>query len=151
MYLHKKTFVRNWDHMDESEKNQVSVTGAEASHIIGRRVSEITEDVIYWRKANHIHNWFVKNVQKGKDDCGEYYVIQENVQALNDACRKVLDDNALADELLPTASGFFFGATEYDSHYFKSVLETWEKTSALLKEMESWNSNRTDLVYRSSW
>ena len=24
-----------------------------------------------WRKANHIHQWFVQNVQDGNDDCGD--------------------------------------------------------------------------------
>ena len=25
----------------------------------------------YWRKANHIHRWFVENVQGGEDECQE--------------------------------------------------------------------------------
>ena len=151
MYLHKKTFVRNWDHMEESEKNHVSIKGAESNHIVGARVSEITEQIAYWRKANHIHNWFVENVQNGEDDCGEYYVTEEHVKSLNEACKKVLDDNSLAEELLPTASGFFFGGVEYDKYYFESVLDTWNITSALIQEMKSWNSVRTDLSYQASW
>ena len=31
---------------------------------------ETHEEVGYWRKANAIHGWFVRNVQNGKDDCG---------------------------------------------------------------------------------
>jgi len=137
--------------MEESEKNHVSVKGAESGHIIGARVSEITEQVAYWRKANHIHAWFVENVQDGKDDCGEYYVTKDHIKALNKACKEVLDDNSLAEEVLPTASGFFFGGVEYDKYYFESVLNTWEITNALLQEIEGWNSLRTDLSYRASW
>ena len=27
------------------------------------------KEVMYWRKANYIHNWFVENIQNGSDDC----------------------------------------------------------------------------------
>ena len=45
------------------------------SDVYGRsnRVT-FTEMVGYWRKANHIHKWFVDNVQEGIDDYREYYV-----------------------------------------------------------------------------
>ena len=36
-------------------------------------------------------------------------------------CDKVLDDNSLAEELLPTRSGFFFGSTDYDEWYFEDI------------------------------
>ena len=29
----------------------------------------ISYPVGYWRKANAIHNWFVQNVQDGRDEC----------------------------------------------------------------------------------
>jgi len=75
MYLSKKTTVKNWDF----QKNEVySITsklnGKIIPHIKKGRVSEITEDVGYWRKDNHIHQWFVKNCQGGVDDCGLYEV-----------------------------------------------------------------------------
>lgn len=44
----------------------------------------------YWRKANHIHNWFVENVQEGEDDCKRYYVSQEQIDTLIDLCKAVL-------------------------------------------------------------
>ncbi len=37
-------------------------------------------EVGYWRKANQIHNWFVKNVQGGVDDCGYYGVTKEKLE-----------------------------------------------------------------------
>jgi hypothetical protein len=40
----------------------------------------ITLPIGYWRKANHIHNWFVKNVQNAEDDCRDYYVSRENLE-----------------------------------------------------------------------
>ena len=36
------------------------------------RLVFVRYEVLMWRKANAIHNWFVQNVQKGVDDCGVY-------------------------------------------------------------------------------
>ena len=38
--------------------------------------------IAYWRKVSCIHNWFVKNVQGGKDDCDRYYVGDEKIKEL---------------------------------------------------------------------
>ena len=46
----------------------------------------------YWRKANQIHNWFVKNVQDGKDDCGRYYVSKEKMQELLNICKQIKNE-----------------------------------------------------------
>ena len=51
--------------------------------------SRIMEQVGYWRKANAIHNWFVKNVQEGVDDCKDYYVSLESLKELLDLCLEV--------------------------------------------------------------
>ena len=100
----------------------------------------IFEQIGYWRKANHIHKWFVDNVQNGVDECDTYEVTKEQLEDLLNVCRKVLDgsklikgkvvngqkyengkmvniyqdgeyieDSSVAEELLPTTSGFFFG------------------------------------------
>lgn len=49
-----------------------------------------TEMVGYWRKANHIHKWFVDNVQDGNDDCHEYYVPIKKLHELRDTCFDIL-------------------------------------------------------------
>ena len=107
MYLTKRTYVQNWDYMKESEKNHVSVKGADEKHIKPDRVKYIIEELCYWRKANHIHNWFVKNVQGGDDDCEEYLVSLPEIKQLMDVCYEVIIDNSKAEELLPTSEGFF--------------------------------------------
>jgi len=43
---------------------------------------EVKFGIGYWRKANHIHSWFVENCQNGEDDCGNYYVSRENLEEL---------------------------------------------------------------------
>lgn len=50
----------------------------------------IFEKVGQWRKANHIHAWFVKNVQEGTDDCSFYFVTEDDFLELKETCEKVL-------------------------------------------------------------
>lgn len=78
----------------------------------------------YWRKSNQIHNWFVQNIGDGVDECQKMFVPRDRLEELKDICQKVLDDNSLAEELLPTGEGFFFGSTEYDEYYFGDLAET---------------------------
>ena len=87
----------------------------------------ISYPIGYWRKANAIHNWFVQNVQDGRDECQKSYVSAQNLRDLREACQAVLatKNNSLvsvsevAEEngLAPLA-GFFFGGTEYDEYYY---------------------------------
>ena len=109
----------------------------------------IEEEVAYWRKANCIHRWFVENVQDCKDDCQEHRPItKEDLQKLKNDCKAVLNNPALAEEVLPTMPGFFFGDTEYDEWYF----ETIERTSELCEELiEETDFDEYELYYRSSW
>lgn len=55
----------------------------------------IVMNIGYWRKANHIHNWFVNNVQNGEDDCNHYIVTKEQLINLLDVCKKVLEGSKL--------------------------------------------------------
>jgi hypothetical protein len=48
------------------------------------------KELMYWRKANAIHNWFVKHVQHGVDDCNYYEVTKEQLIELHDTCEKVV-------------------------------------------------------------
>ncbi|MGL5191630.1 MAG: hypothetical protein ACRC7S_18470 [Cetobacterium sp.] len=107
----------------------------------------IVEEV-YWRKANHIHNWFVENVQNGVDDCGSYEVTIEKLTELRDICNQVINDNSLAGKLLPTTSGFFFGSDEYDEYYFDDTERTKTALDEVIKE---YNNSKCKYVYHSSW
>lgn len=50
----------------------------------------IFDNVWSWRKANHIHAWFVNKVQDGTDDCSYYFVTEEHFLELKETCEKVL-------------------------------------------------------------
>lgn len=109
-------------------------------------------EAMYWRKANHIHLWFVQNVQGGNDDCGTYDVSVEQITALRNLCKRVMDDHSLAPTLLTTQSGFSFsfGSTDYDDGYFQDCEETYNTLSAILKNPEK-DLSRWGFTYHSLW
>jgi hypothetical protein len=79
------------------------------------------QEIGYWRKANAIHKWFVDNIQGGIDDCEPYVVTKDNLKPLFDLCNEVTANLEKANELLPTANGFYFGSTDYDEWYFEDL------------------------------
>ena len=109
MYAARRLYVRQWAHQEPNERYSVHVTkgGKPVPGIKPKNISTIDEDVMDWRKANHIHKWFVDNVQDGTDDCGTYYVPHEKLQSLLEVCGKVLEASELID-------GKVNGGTAYD-------------------------------------
>ena len=147
MYLHKRTYVKNWDHMGPEDRHTITVAGPSAASIQPERISSIEERVGYWRKANAIHQWFVTHCQGGTDDCRDAYVSRTDLTALLETCKRVLADPQKAAELLPPQSGFFFGSTDIDEYfYWKNVRDTVALLESLLAEEAT-----GDFYYRSSW
>ena len=141
MYLYKKTFV--WRDGDNPAKVEVSGGGMEK--VKPERIQYVVEEVGYWRKANHIHAWFVDNVQDGVDECQTSYVPPEKLQELLALCRQVLADPGQAEALLPTRSGFFFGGVEYDDAYVEDLVATVKILEEALAEPGG------NYEYHSSW
>jgi hypothetical protein len=114
------------------------------------KVSGVTFDLGYWRKANAIHNWFIENCANGLDDCNEAYVSREQLLELKETCEKALEATSEEEkeELLPTQSGFFFGSTEYDEYYDECLRDTIEIVNNTIKLLET---NDMDVYYSSSW
>jgi hypothetical protein len=109
---------------------------------------EIIIRVAYWRKANAIHGWFVKNVQGNIDECEKSHVEREQLQKLIDSCKTVLADHKKAKEILPTMEGFFFGSTKYDKDYFDDLTITVNQLERVLSDPAL---EHIELYYHSSW
>ncbi len=148
MYLYKKTYIRQGDFYKPESVNEVIVkTGGEIdTKIDPKKIKYVVEEAGYWRKANQIHRWFVENVQKGTDDCGSYWVDREKLEELLGLCKRVNENHSLADKLLPSTSGFFFGGTEYDEWYYNDI----ESTIKIIEECLS-DEDADDFEYSSSW
>jgi hypothetical protein len=147
MYLTKRTYVgAKYDHRNVEGNINITIDGKPVD-IDFKKISTISEEIGYWRKANQIHNWFVNNVQGGVDDCGEYYVQLEKLEELLETCKKVKEISELAEELLPTTLRFFFGDTSYGEYYMEDIDYTIEILTDVLKG----NNDTCDIYYGSSW
>ena len=146
MYLTKETYVKNWDHMRSEERTHIAISGGRTKGIKPERISEIIEEVGYWRKANQIHAWFVRECQDGVDECQKTYVGREKLEKLLSACETVLADPKKAAELLPPQAGFFFGGTDVDEYY----MEDLKRTVVIIKEALA-DEGDGSFYYRSSW
>lgn len=164
MYLTKRLYIgAHYEHNNVKCNVEVERKGKVSK--IEEPIQELIIPVGYWRKANAIHNWFVKNVQEGTDDCKEYEVQSEDLLKLRDACKEVLihhaieegllngDAKEVAEKILPTAEGFFFGGTDYDEWYVDGLKETVTIIDKALNQMAIDESNGfyISFYYQSSW
>lgn len=152
MYLTGKRYMSKVFREDDEQK-QIAIAELfpELSGKSGRwgdasPVKQVEIEAGYWRKANAIHDWFVKNVQGGEDKCRPHYVSREQLEELKKLCEKVLAFRHLAVECLPTASGFFFGGTDYDEWYFQDLENTVKIVDDCLALPGEW-----EFEYCSSW
>lgn len=100
----------------------------------------------YWRKANAVHSWFVRNVQEGIDNCKTYWVSREQLRELQADVQTAYKDRD--SDVLEPQSGFFFGSTIKDRWYFQDLKYTNLLIDELLGDprLEGW-----DFYYHSSW
>lgn len=60
----------------------------------------------------------------------------------------VIEDPSVAQELLPTQDGFFFGDTSYDEWYLENVRNTIEQIAGIL---ETTDFDHEDIEYHAWW
>jgi hypothetical protein len=157
MYLNKKTYIgANFEH--RKVKGKVEITIGEKRQKVNikfNRLSEISEHVGYWRKANAIHAWFVREVQNGVDECQEANVPLKKLEELLAICVKIVKNKSakVADKLLPPQSGFFFGNTAIDDWYYNDLKNTIKILRPLIKEIKAEQKLGTypEVFYQSSW
>jgi hypothetical protein len=151
MYLTARTYVS--DYAYQNGENSAAVDSILGAVGIDRTLLspdspgiEVAVTVGYWRKANAIHAWFVKNVQGGVDQCQEAYVTRAQLMDLLqmvDYALKKKDPSGL-----PTESGFFFGGTDVDDWYWDSLKHTKKMLKGILTAP---SLNLADFYYQSSW
>lgn len=71
------------------------------------------KQLMYWRKANQIHNWFVQNCQGGVDNCERYVITVADLIKLKELCEKILTMTVVKQELRPTFLNGWFSEPEH--------------------------------------
>jgi hypothetical protein len=145
MYLLKKFRVKPED---------IKYTG-KREDIKEEKIVEITEELIYWRKSNAIHNWFITHSNEPLGNCGQILVSRRGIAKLLGVVSyllKLLEDDKEGflfknQELLPTLIGFFFGITSYGESYIADLEYTKEHLQYVLEE----NKNTSVFYYSADW
>ena len=158
MYLTASKYVGGWEHTDENERlayrkilEILGLPDVGCEHSPNMNI-EVT--VAYWRKANQVHNWFVKNCQGGEDNCQKTYVPREKLQELLDTCCELLrfkdsgDEKEVVEKTLPPTAGFFFGSIEIDDWYWQDIEDTITQLEKVLGNPELANMS---FYYEASW
>jgi len=115
-----------------------------------------------WRKCNAIHNWIVQNCADGKDkNQEEIYLDTHTLETLARCIEQIFlapdaVRQSIAEELIPTTSGFFFGDTSYDEWYYETLKYTLKRIKLIIKYQEEQIAKKNgrpfdNIVYEASW
>lgn len=198
MFLYEKKYISRHEFLAEKSPEYASEleVANQILDLAGLKTEEdggitVSATVMYWRKANAIHQWFVNNVvPEGLDDNSQdWYVDRSQLIELRDLAQEVLGrvetehrekvptggytigpegrtdhhepgrvilNPEVAEELLPTTGGFFFGSTNYNEWYLQDLERTVEGLNRVLdnqamRVIDGKEYPVTDFVYHPSW
>jgi hypothetical protein len=150
MYLSRRIYIGSkYEHREVKAEIDITIGGVKVD-VDTSKLQYIYLDVAYWRKANHIHGWFVEKFAGGRDECQQIYVPTEGLKELLEICRNLLGsrNEEMAKILLPPCEGFFFGGSNIDEYYWQTI----EETEALLEEILGTHVERFhEYIYQASW
>ena len=164
----RKIDVRNWASTPTEARYSVAITCGDTP-VAGIRSVDVTriqaeETVMEWSGADHIHGWFVENIQGGVDDNEEHFVPWDRLRQLLSICIGVLSATTLRDEddyddgprtiedttvaraLLPIKDNT--SSCDYNEYYLDEVRDTHSWISRMLTDGE--NGTPGDIYYSSS-
>ena len=102
-------------------------------------------EISYFRKVNFLVEYF-ENIL-GVDEilnCQSYTISKQDIEELIARCQFVLLNPELAEKLLPTRPGFFFGNTEYNEYYLKDVKDVLDDmVNNVLPKFDELNSGES--------
>lgn len=96
MDLNRRRSVKNWSYETTPEnKKEVKLT------VGGKEVKLeepkcIIENIMYWRKANQIHKFFIDECADGNDECNIIDVSCKHLEDLLDRCNKIIKATKLS-------------------------------------------------------
>lgn len=108
---------------------------------------EVTEEMLELLRSTCKAVIKASKLVNGKVECG--YTFDDNgnrVYSYEDGL--IIEDSSVAERLLPTTSGFFFGSTRYDEWYINDLKETIKIIDNVLATT---NFETQMIYYVSSW
>lgn len=106
------------------------------------------EEIYYWRKCNQVHDWFIRNGNLDEDfnfSDPSLIIDKDLARKFIDELKIVIENHDKAEELFPTASGFFWGNTDYDEWYFENLKNTYTKLIGEFVETD-WDNEHWEYI-----
>lgn len=131
-----KVHEDDYEKLSEEEKKKIQQDVREWYDKEPRMADYGISDIGYFRKVNFLMSFF-----NYYDNCVFRKVEKSELEDLRERCYKILsakkkERQALAEDLLPTQSGFFYGSTEYNEYYFDDVKEVKEWVEGVLENLD---------------
>lgn len=133
-YWRKANQIHNW--FVENVQNGEDDCGE--YEVTKRQLKELLDICEKVKGASHL---IEGKVQNG-------YTFENGERKYNYEDGKYIEDSSVAEKLLPTTSGFFFGGTEYDQWYYRDIIDTIEMLNKVLMETDF---EKEVVTYSSSW
>lgn len=107
---------------------------------------EVTKEILEELRNNCLTVIKASKLVPGKIYNGTTW--QNGVEYKNYVDGTIIEDTTVADSILPTQSGFFFGGTDYDEWYIDSLKDTIDIINNILETTDF----KTQMIYYcSSW
>lgn len=143
MYLYAEKHISSYDYVENANglsrrdnleydmvigaSNMDKLPTAEYASVSVRKM------VGYWRKANAIHGWFIRECANGVDNCEDIYVSREKLVELRDECMKALADR---DKAVPDSKDRVITIKEGSSPeaVVANIMDEWKKQAMNRRE-----------------
>lgn len=142
---------------------------------------ENTSELIYWRKANEIHKYFIDKCANGEDTGDMYPVSKDQLEELKDICEEVLKKSIIKTGQIENGQRFNKDTGKWDpiyqegkyienpevaesllpresgfffgsTNYDEWYIEDLKYTSEKIKEiLESFNFDEEEILYHAWW
>ena len=136
-------YLNAYQGADENTMKKI-VAEMKAESFIRERLPyvQVSISVAYWRKAQEVHNWFVRHCANGVDDCKPMYVTRKKLEELLKVSKEVQSSKN------PDALGGFTNASaEALGWYYDQITVTiTQLEKALANVPDDW-----DFEYQASW
>ena len=133
-YWRKANAIHKW-FVDNA---QDGVDDCDYYEVSKEQLEDLLDTCIQVRDASMMKHGWVNNGQRFEN--GMWCPIFEEGE--------VIVDTTVAEALLPTQSGFFFGGTDYDQWYMEDIMDTIE---IITKVLETTDFALEMVFYSSSW
>ena len=160
MYLEARKYFSKIDYKSDSDeklpeyKELTKFFPAGSDELGSHAGAHLEITVGYWRKANAIHAWFVRECADGVDECQPIRVGNGKLRELRAIVEFLLflkdepNVEEQVEKLLPPQAGFFFGSTELDEYYWGDLEHT---KNILDKAIVLEEHQNCSIRYQASW